>query len=186
MAGSFMAAAVTPTLSVTPSNRNVPASAGATTFTVTSNSTWTAGSSAAWCTVNGSGSGNGVITANVTSNETNTVRIATITISVSGLASQTVTVTQAASTVGSDEHLLVDLQVYPNPTRGIFRLKAGKMKDQDIEVSVLDISGKKILSRNCSGAEEYSFDISQEPKGYYFIRISSEKSSEIRRIALVD
>ncbi|MCX6306354.1 MAG: T9SS type A sorting domain-containing protein [Bacteroidetes bacterium] len=186
MAGSFTATAVAPTLSVTPPGRNVNASAGATTFTVASNSQWTASSNAAWCTVTASGTGNGTINANYSENTSFAQRVATITVTVTGLTPQLVTVTQAASTVGVAEQLLTDLQVFPNPTKGVFKFRAGRIMDQVLEVSVMDISGKKILSRVCSGSEEYTFDISREPKGYYFIRIISGNSTQVRRIVLTD
>ncbi len=83
------------TLTVTPSNQNVGYQAGSTNFTVTSNSAWTAGSNSDWCTVTSSGNGNGAITATYTENTLTSQRIATITVTVSGLPSETVTVTQA-------------------------------------------------------------------------------------------
>jgi hypothetical protein len=88
----------TPTLSVTPSNQNVPATpAGSTTFSVTSNSSWTVVSDQTWCTVNTSGSGNGTITANYTVNALTTSRVANITTTVTGLSPVVVTVTQSAA-----------------------------------------------------------------------------------------
>ena len=179
-------AGAAPTLTVGPANQNVPASSGNTTYDVTSNTTWTVSSNSAWCTVSPSGSGNATITANFSANATNQIRIATITVTVVGLTPQTVTVTQAASTVGMNENIITDLQVYPNPTKGIFKVKAGSIKDQVLEISVLDMSGKKILTRDCSGSDDYMFDISREPKGIYFIRVSSENTTLVKRIVLID
>ena len=179
-------AGAAPLLTVGPANQDVTSSSGSTNFSVTSNTTWTVSSNASWCTVNPSGNGNGTITANFTSNLTNLIRVATISVAVAGLNPQTVTVTQAASTVGVTEHLMADLQVFPNPTKGIFMIKSANLKDQVMEVSVMDISGKKISERACSGADEYTFDISQEPKGYYFIRINSGNTTQVRRIVLID
>lgn len=95
--GQFTATAPAATLSVTPSNRNVSASAGSTNFSVTSNSNWTATSNAGWCTVTSSGSGNGTIIANYQANTLTTQRVATITVSVTGLPNSIVTVTQAGA-----------------------------------------------------------------------------------------
>jgi len=97
MVGSFVASAPVATLSITPSNRNVQSAAGSTTFSVTSNSNWTALSNATWCTVNPSGSGNGTVTATYASNLSVTQRLATITVTVAGIPSQQVTVTQAGA-----------------------------------------------------------------------------------------
>ncbi|MBE0648187.1 MAG: T9SS type A sorting domain-containing protein [Bacteroidales bacterium] len=94
--GSFTAVgAPPPSLTVTPSNQNVSAEAGSTSFSVTSNSAWNTSSDKTWCTVSPtSGNGNGTITANYSENTTTATRVATITITVAGLSPQMVTVTQ--------------------------------------------------------------------------------------------
>ena len=87
------------TLSVTPSNQNVPGTpAGNTSFTVTSNTAWTVISDQSWCTVTPSGTGNGTITANYSFNPTLSPRVANVTVTVASLSPITVTVTQAAGT----------------------------------------------------------------------------------------
>ena len=97
MVGSFIASSSAATLSVSPANQNVSAVAGSTSFSVTSNSNWTAVSNVSWCTVTPSGSGNGTINASYAANSSVNQRMATITVSVSGIPSQTVTVTQAGA-----------------------------------------------------------------------------------------
>jgi plastocyanin len=186
MAGTITATAAAPTLNVAPSNRSVTGTAGTTTFTVTSNSTWTASSNQGWCTGTSGGTGNGTITANYTANTTNAIRITTITVTVTGLAPQTVTVTQAASTVGFGEQAQDNLWVYPNPSRGLIKLNVGNLTDQLIDISIMDMSGKNILSGNYSGTGEYLFDLSQAPRGIYFARITAENIKTVRRIVLID
>ena len=83
------------TLSVVPPNQDVTAPAGSTSFTVTSNASWTVVSDQTWCTVTPSGTGNGTITANYTENTTAGQRIANITVSATGAYPVVVTVTQA-------------------------------------------------------------------------------------------
>ena len=90
-------AAANATLSVTPSNQNVAAPAGTTSFSVTSNNSWTAVSNATWCTVTPGGTGTGTLQANYTENTTTTSRVATITVSASGTSPINVTVTQAGA-----------------------------------------------------------------------------------------
>jgi hypothetical protein len=91
-------AGATTTLSVTPPNQDVTAAAGTTAFDVVTNSTWTASSSATWCLVTNSGSGNGQLTANYTENTTASLRTALITVSASGASPVTVTVSQQGAT----------------------------------------------------------------------------------------
>jgi len=186
MTGTFTAMGFVPTLSVAPFNRNVTATAGTTTFSVTSNSSWSSSSNAGWCTLTPSGSGDGTITATYEANPTNLVRVATITVTVSGIAPQTVTVTQAASTVGMDEQKVNSARVYPNPSKGSFRLNTGNPGSMPALVTIMDISGKSICNRVCEGSGEYSFDLSPEPRGYYFVRVTIEGNSTVTRLMLVD
>jgi len=84
-----------PALSITSANQNVTNTAGTTTFTITSNVSWTVNSDQAWCTItNTSGIGNGTLTINYEANTTNSQRIATLSITGLGLSAKTVTVTQ--------------------------------------------------------------------------------------------
>jgi len=87
-------AGLAPTLAVTPPNQNVTPPAGTTTFTVTTNSAWSANSDQPWCLVTSAGTGNGTLTANYTQNTGLAQRIANITVLVNGLGPIVVTVTQ--------------------------------------------------------------------------------------------
>jgi len=89
----FTSAALT--LSVTPTNQDVPATSGTTSFSLTSNSAWSVSSDQSWCTVTPSGSGNGTVYANYDANTLVSSRVANITVTVSGLSPVTITVTQA-------------------------------------------------------------------------------------------
>ena len=84
----------TPSLLVTPSNIDVPATSGSTMYTVTSNTSWTVTSNQSWCMATSSGNGNGNITATFQANPTTETRIASITVSANGVTPQVVTLTQ--------------------------------------------------------------------------------------------
>jgi len=86
-----------PMLSVTPANQNVSSPAGTTQFDVASNSTWTVTNDASWCTVTSAGSNNGIIVADYETNTSLNSRVCLITVTAPGLASETVSVTQAGS-----------------------------------------------------------------------------------------
>ena len=181
-------AGAAPILTVGPASQNVPASAGTTAITVTSNTTWTSVSNAAWCTVApSSGSGNGSVTATYSANPANVIRVATITTTVSGLTPQTVTITQAASTVGIASPVMAhEIQVYPNPNHGTFTVNVGAFRDASVEATITDMSGKTISARTLSGTGEYNFDLSQALKGIYFIRLSTGNLSTVKRIEFIN
>ena len=90
---------VSPVMSVSPANQNVPATSGIATFNVNSNITWSVSENSNWLTVSPSGSNNnGSIEASYLENTITNNRVATITINGGGIT-QTVTVTQAAAVV---------------------------------------------------------------------------------------
>ncbi len=86
-----------PTLAVQPSNQDVSAPAGFTTFNVSSNTSWTVTSNVSWCVPTASGTGNGVIDAVYEENTSTATRTAILTVTVSGLSPVTVTVTQSGA-----------------------------------------------------------------------------------------
>ena len=69
-----VAGCLVPTLSITPSARDVPASAGTTAFTITCNTNWSVVSDTSWCKVISKGSGNGTIIADYNENTSHQAR----------------------------------------------------------------------------------------------------------------
>jgi hypothetical protein len=90
-------AGASPTLTITPANRNVTSPAGSTTFSLTSNTGWVVTESVAWFTAAPmSGSGNGTLTVNYVQNATGSARVGSIVVTASG-GSPVVTVTVSQS-----------------------------------------------------------------------------------------
>ncbi len=85
-------------LTVSPANRSVDPAPGATTFAITSNTSWTVSESVAWFNVSPmSGSGNKTLNVSYGENSTGSTRVGSITVTATGGApSQTVTVTQSS------------------------------------------------------------------------------------------
>ena len=90
-------------LAIIPSNQNVSDSSGSTTFSVTSNISWTASADAGWLSVSPTnGTNGGTITATYSANTSTSQRVGTIIVSGGGLT-KTVKVTQ----LGTSSSLLV-------------------------------------------------------------------------------
>jgi len=68
------------------------------------------------------------------------------------------------------------ISIYPNPSTGIFTIKnpAGSLRPAG--VSITNMTGKTIKQLLALGGVEVSIDISNQPKGLYFITIQTEKS----------
>jgi len=97
-------------LVVYPSNQEVTAEAGTTSFNVNTNAAWTTESNKPWCTVISNGTGNGTITATYTENTSLGSRIANITVTAIDLSPVVVTITQAGiGNLSTDSLALVAL-----------------------------------------------------------------------------
>ena len=180
---------IVPVLSVTPLNQNVSVPSGSISFSVTSNLDWLAASDTSWCTVTPSGTGNGTIVANFTGNDSQQQRIAHIRIispQVSpAILQQNVTVTQAKPGIGIGETNLSGVRIYPNPTRGLFRIVPGKGENETLKVTIENLSGVLILTKECRGEKEYLVDLSQCADGTYNIILKTDHETIVRKLVII-
>ena len=72
--------------------------------------------------------------------------------------------------------------VYPNPSNGIFTLVSGSNEINEIEV--FDVTGKVILSKKQfnSSDNQISIDITSASQGIYFLKITANNQSIVKRI----
>jgi hypothetical protein len=72
--------------------------------------------------------------------------------------------------------------IYPNPSSDIFNIKIGDIQLQNIEV--IDISGKILFSKNDfdNSGGEIQIDLSNVAKGVYFLKLSANKKSVVKKI----
>jgi lysyl endopeptidase len=175
---------LTPTLFVTPQNQNVTVVAGTTTFSVASNSNWTASSDAtSWCTVTPSGTGNGTIMAAYNQNTSPNPRQAIVTVSVDGIAPINVTVSQEGS-VGIAEITDGNFILFPNPNDGKFTISSNDHSIKEMTVNITDIHGKLISSDECRGKMSYSFDLSSQAKGSYLVQVVGEQTIFVCKVVV--
>ena len=178
-------AAAAPLLSLSPANQDGTEFEDSVEYAVTSNTDWTAISDSAWCKVTESGSGNGIIIAHYEVNPYHSTRIATISVTVAGLSAQTVTLTQAHSTVSVPEFGAKGIMLFPNPTKGLFRIALESAKYPKAEVTITDLAGATILKRICHEESEYNFDLSTLPQGCYFVKIKAASQVMIKKLVLI-
>jgi hypothetical protein len=178
------AGCLVPMFSVHPRNINVAASEGSASYIVTSNTNWSAVSDAEWCTVISSGYGNGTITAIYAENTTHQVRTASIPVSIAGLPAQTVTITQSKSTTGVEERGASEFRIYPNPTKGAFRIACADNEKNPVEVNILDLTGKMMLEKHYTPGKEYNIDFSFAAKGCYFIILKIDKNISVHKLIM--
>jgi parallel beta-helix repeat protein len=164
-------------LSVIPYNQDVGSDAGSTTFNITSNTSWTVSDNADWMSVAPTnGTGNGTLTATFTANSLATSRVVTITILVTGLSSQSVTVTQSEPTfVETVDDIKVS--IYPNPTKDFITVKFDDTVVDNYTIFILDPLGKYYFSiENKSGNfnKVQILDLTTTKRGLYFMIIRGD------------
>jgi len=69
------------------------------------------------------------------------------------------------------------IQVYPNPSNGIFKINGEVLQQQNYEIQVFDSYGKQIAILN----NPTEIDLSNHPSGIYFIQLKSIDGSVLRK-----
>lgn len=81
------------------------------------------------------------------------------------------------STLDIAEYSLSAIEVYPNPSSGVFWVEIPKQvrNDGDIEVRVLDVLGKTVREFQVSSFEsQVEVDLSGKPSGVYFVTVATD------------
>ena len=75
------------------------------------------------------------------------------------------------NTVGIEQNLPGSVQVYPNPSSGIFNLAFGE-ETKKVSLAISDINGRTIGTGSVNGAV-HVLDLSGQAPGIYFVRVSA-------------
>jgi PKD repeat protein len=81
------------------------------------------------------------------------------------------------------------VKLYPNPTKGFATLAFELAQDEEVAVSLFDISGKEVMTlgkqQMYTGSNELTIDASLLTPGVYFTNISSDKFNKTYRLVIV-
>lgn len=81
------------------------------------------------------------------------------------------------------------LVLYPNPVRDVINIKSDAKGDELINISLYNIKGQKVLSREQqemkNGALKFSLKEKKLANGIYFVRIYNENRSEIKKLMIL-
>ena len=77
----------------------------------------------------------------------------------------------------SVNNVIEDVVLYPNPTNSSFRISK-----QVTNLTIYDVTGKKVKSFIDGFSENYSFDISDLTPAFYFIKIQTEKGLVVKQL----
>lgn len=88
-------------------------------------------------------------------------------------------VTNVVSAV--QEQLLSNtLQIFPNPSNGLFHIQTGTK--ENVQIEIYNMLGAKQFAKQINGNDNYTLDLSSLPEGIYSIRFLSEKESFVKKV----
>jgi hypothetical protein len=82
---------------------------------------------------------------------------------------------------------VADLEVYPNPSNDIFNVTFASEETQTINVKVVNMIGEEVYTENLEefvGQYTKSIDLNTQPKGVYFLEITTDKGGINKKIVL--
>lgn len=88
------------------------------------------------------------------------------------------------STVDIDENAMASVNVFPNPSNGVFNVELNKTTDA--VVTVVDVTGQVIYASNEAfvAGERFVLDLSNQAKGMYIISIKGEGVNTVERVTI--
>ncbi len=91
---------------------------------------------------------------------------------------------QIACTMGLMEHnkSSLPLQLYPNPSSGLFTFKAGNPSEGDFYI-ITDVLGKTIINQPCTNQAE-QVDLSGFAKGIYIIKLYQKQNTQTGKVVV--
>ena len=88
-----------------------------------------------------------------------------------------VTINAIHNVTGTTESLISQVLPYPNPSNGVFKLKTTENKT--IAITIISASGNQVYANDQHMSNEV-INISMQPAGLYFIRISDSYSTQVQ------
>ena len=72
---------------------------------------------------------------------------------------------------------LVDVKVYPNPTRGIVNVEGSDLQS----IEVYDNVSRRVLSKKVEG-DKTIFDLNDQAAGAYYVRIRTANGTVVKKV----
>jgi hypothetical protein len=80
---------------------------------------------------------------------------------------------------------LQSVNIYPNPTGGMLNVEMAFLKDSEIAVSIIDVTGKMVMEEAVharAGNQTMHFDLSPQQPGVYFMRIAGKDNFKTYKV----
>lgn len=78
-----------------------------------------------------------------------------------------------AAASSNKTNTLEKVRIHPNPSNGVFYLNTTAIFSDNLQIQVVDITGKVTMKSLIEAQESYKIDLSNYPKGMYFVQINT-------------
>lgn len=100
------------------------------------------------------------------------------------------TSTAKINVIRTDDKLLADVQVYPNPITDEINVKYVLTRNAIVTVKVMDVLGNDVITllsqRIASGEQSFNYPINNKlSRGFYFVRVVAGTETVIKRISVL-
>ena len=81
---------------------------------------------------------------------------------------------------------LSDIQIYPNPNEGTFRLIYNGERDVDLKLQLINLHGQVVLSEQIETGYRYSkeFELEYLPSGIYYFRLMNKEGVVVKKMVV--
>jgi PKD repeat protein len=118
-----------------------------------------------------------------------TVGLKTISLVVNTFSTETkigyINVSQGHVTISVPEYRLKGIYIYPNPATGMFRIEADKLRYPMMQITISNLSGIVVFTREFKGESDLLFDMSTSPQGTYFVKVKTEKELLVTKLVII-
>ena len=86
--------------------------------------------------------------------------------------------------MGVSENIADSFVVYPNPASGTVNLLFTESTTDTVNVTVTDLSGKTVVSKNVSTNGDAMLDVSSLSSGMYFINVKAGEKQQTKKLMI--
>ncbi|MEL6944650.1 MAG: T9SS type A sorting domain-containing protein, partial [Bacteroidota bacterium] len=87
--------------------------------------------------------------------------------------------------VSTDSYLASNgIKIFPNPSNGTLFVSSEKASRVPIHFSIFNLQGQRLLEKRYERTFNQQFDLTNLPKGIYFLKIASQEGTAIEKIVL--
>ena len=84
--------------------------------------------------------------------------------------------------IGELDAGIFEVKMYPNPTQGAVNLELNTNGIHEVDVAVMDITGRQVLRKQYSASENITFDMTGKVSGMYFVQLNVDGKQMVKKL----